>query len=285
MSKKSREHIETPDVCLERVKEAIERAKEDKLQAVRARRRTMMRMVAVSFICLLVILPNISIDAAQAMSGLPVVGDFFRVITIRDYHYIDDRFSADVRIPEISSENGVGSAASQAVNQKIRAIAQQWMDEFEEAHEEEWGRSEIIVDYEIISTAPEYFTLKLMTYQGAGSGYEQDHYFTIRIDDGKEMMLADLFPEGADYITTISENIKKQMRREMAQDSGKSYWIDLDDDDLIKAWEFDKISEDQSFYVDEEGRLVIAFNEGDAGPMYMGCIKFTIPKQVIDDIK
>lgn len=285
MNKKARERIETPEECLERVKEAIGRAKEDKLHAVRARRRAMMRMVAVSFICLLVILPNISIDAAQAMSSLPVVGDFFRVITIRDYHYIDDRFSADIRVPEITSENGAGSAASQAVNAKIRTIARQWMDEFEEAHEEEWGRSEIIVDYEILSTTPEYFALKLMTYQGAGSGYEQDYYFTIRINDGKEMILADLFPEGADYITPISENIKEQMRQELAQDSGKSYWIDIDEDDPIKAWEFDKISEDQSFYINEEGRLVIAFNEGDAGPMYMGCAQFTIPEQVVDNIK
>ena len=285
MNKKEREGVEIPKECLEKVKESIERAKEDKLHAVRARRRAMMRMVAVSFICLLVVLPNISADVAQAMSSLPVIGDFFRVITIRDYHYIDDRFSADVRVPEISSENGAGSEASRAINAKIRTIAQQWVDEFEEAHEDEWGHSQIIVDYEVISTAPEYFTLKLMTYQGAGSGFEQDYYFTIRIDDGKEMMLADLFPEDADYITTISENIKEQMRQQLARDSGKSYWIDLDDEDPVKAFEFNKINADQSFYIDEEGRLVIAFNEGDAGPMYMGCVKFTIPEQVVDDIK
>lgn len=285
MNKKEREGVEIPKECLEKVKESIERAKEDKLHAVRARRRAMMRMVAVSFICLLVVLPNISAGVAQAMSSLPVVGDFFRVITIRDYHYIDDRFSADVRVPEISSENGAGSEASRAINAKIRTIAQQWVDEFEEAHEDEWGHSQIIVDYEVISTAPEYFTLKLMTYQGAGSGFEQDYYFTIRIDDGKEMMLADLFPEDADYITTISENIKEQMRQQLARDSGKSYWIDLDDEDPVKAFEFNKINADQSFYIDEEGRLVIAFNEGDAGPMYMGCVKFTIPEQVVDDIK
>ena len=54
MDKKAREGIETPDECLERVKEAIVRAKEDKLRAVRARRKALMRMVAVSFICFLV---------------------------------------------------------------------------------------------------------------------------------------------------------------------------------------------------------------------------------------
>ena len=105
MDKKAREGIETPDECLERVKEAIVRAKEDKLRAVRARRKALMRMVAVSFICFLVILPNMSAGVAQAMSSLPVVGEFFRVITIRDYHYMDDRFRAEVNIPEIESDS------------------------------------------------------------------------------------------------------------------------------------------------------------------------------------
>ena len=281
MDKKAREGIQTPDECLERVKEAIGSAKEDKLQAVRARRKAFMRMVAVSFICLLVILPNVSAEVAQAMSSLPVVGDLFRVITIRDYHYMDDRFSADVHVPEIESD----SEAAGSINSRVNAIAEDWVEQFEAAKEDEWGRSEIRVDYEILSTAPEYFTLKLMTYQGSGSGFQQDYYYTIRISDEKEMTLSDLFPEGADYITPISENIKEQMRQEMAQDSGKNYWIDLDDDDPIKGLEFRKIKEDQQFYIDNEGRIVIAFDEGDAAPMYMGCVQFTIPGQVTDKIK
>ena len=281
MDKKAREGIETPDECLERVKEAIVRAKEDKLRAARTRRKALMRMVAVSFICFLVILPNMSAGVAQAMSSLPVVGEFFRVITIRDYHYMDDRFRAEVNIPEIESD----SEAAKSINGKISAIAEEWVEEFESAREDEWGRSEIKVDYEILSTAPEYFTLKLITYQGSGSGFHQDHYYTIRISDEKEMTLSDLFPEGADYITPISENIKEQMRQEMAQDSGKNYWIDLDDDDPIKGLEFRKIKEDQQFYIDNEGRIVIAFDEGDAAPMYMGCVQFTIPGQVTDKIK
>ena len=227
MDKKAREGIETPDECLERVKEAIVRAKEDKLRAVRARRKALMRMVAVSFICFLVILPNMSAGVAQAMSSLPVVGDLFRVITIRDYHYMDDRFRAEVNIPEIESD----SEAAKSIDGKISDIAEEWVEEFESAREDEWGRSEIKVDYEILSTAPEYFTLKLVTYQGSGSGFQQDHYYTIRISDEKEMALSDLFPEGADYITPISENIKQQMRQQIKNDPDKMYWVDIEDDD------------------------------------------------------
>ena len=281
MDKKAREGIETPDECLERVKEAIVRAKEDKLRAKRARRRTMIRMVAVSFICFLVILPNMSAGVAQAMSSLPVVGEFFRVITIRDYHYMDDRFRAEVNIPEIESD----SEAAKSINGKISAIAEEWVERFESAKEDEWGRSEIKVDYEILSTAPEYFTLKLVTYQGSGSGFQQDHYYTIRIFDEKEMTLSDIFPEGADYITPISENIKQQMRQQIKNDPDKMYWVDIGDDDPAKGFEFVEIEKDQQFYIDENGQIVIAFNEGDVAPMYMGCVQFTIPGQVTDKIK
>lgn len=281
MTEKEKEGAQVPGNCLDMVKEAIERAKEEKLHAKRARRRTLMRMIAVSFIGLIVLLPNVSMGAAQAMSSLPVVGSFFDVITIRDYHYIDERFSADVNIPEIKSD----SEAAEAINGKISAIAEEWVEEFESARADEWGRAEIKVDYEIMSTTPEYFTLKLMTYQGAGSGFQQNYYYTIRIADEKEMTLSDLFPENADFVTPISENIKQQMRQQVKEDQDKCYWLDIEDDDPVKGFEFSEIEKEQQFYIDEDGQVVIAFNEGDVAPMYMGCVEFTIPKQVTEDIR
>ena len=99
------------------------------------------------------------------------------------------------------------------------------------------------------------------------------------------MTLSDPFPEGADFITPISENIREQMHRRMKEDPDKTFWVDLQEDDPIKEFECEKISEDQQFYVDRKGRIVIAFNEGDVAPMYMGCVKFTVPKKVTDNIK
>ena len=54
---------------------------------------------------------------------------------------------------------------------------------------------------------------------------------------------------------------------------------------MIKEFEFNKIEKDQQFYIDENGQIVIAFNEGDTAPMYMGCVQFTIPKQVTEGIR
>ena len=40
-----------------------------------------------------------------------------------------------------------------------------------------------------------------------------------------------------------------------------------------------------SFYLNENGEVVICFNEGDVAPMSMGCVTFVIPNDVLADIR
>ena len=75
------------------------------------------------------------------------------------------------------------------------------------------------------------------------------------------------------------------MREKMRDDSGTMYWIDIPKDAPVYEWSFKKIKDDQSFYVNADGELVIAFDEGDVAPMYMGSQEFVIPKSVTDNIK
>mgnify|MGYP004461501289 CR=1 FL=1 len=63
-----------------------------------------------------------------------------------------------------------------------------------------------------------------MCFQAAGSGYGQDYYYTIDLKTKECLQLKDLFKEGADYITPISDNIKKQM----AADPNTIYWLESD---------------------------------------------------------
>ena len=139
----------------------------------------------------------------------------------------------------------------------------------------------IPIKHEVINTTDDYFTLKLMCYQAAGSGYEMDYYYTIDLKTGERLALKDLFKEGSDYITPISENIKSQMRGQMDADENVSYWLD---DTEVPEWNFTSINDDTSFYINADGNLVISFNEGDVGPMSMGVVEFTIPHDVIADI-
>lgn len=88
--------------------------------------------------------------------------------------------------------------------------------------------------------------------------------------------------EGADYITPISENIKTQMREQMAQDEMVCYWIDYD---KVPEWNFESITDETSFYLNADGDVVISFDEGEVAPMYMGVVEFTIPSGVLADIR
>ena len=46
-----------------------------------------------------------------------------------------------------------------------------------------------------------------------------------------------------------------------------------------------EITEETSFYLNEDNHVVIAFNEGDVAPMYMGAVEFVIPSEVLEDIR
>jgi len=288
---------DVPEEALEKVKYAIHTAKTVKTRQRRQKRRKFTQIAVTSFAVLIFAVPNISAEAADAMSEIPILGQICEAVTFRDYHYSSERFQADVTVPEIVDKAETLKSADAAdtakksdtaeINQKINDIAQKLIDEFkQEVEADEGGYSSLYVNYEILHTTDEYFTLKLITYQGAGSGFEQNYYYTIDIATGKELALADLFPAGSDYVSPISQNIKKQMREKMSDDSsGAMYWVDIPKDDPVYEWAFEKIKDDQSFYVNADGELVIAFDEGDVAPMYMGSQEFVIPKSVTDNIK
>ena len=80
--------------------------------------------------------------------------------------------------------------------------------EFEANMQDQEGYQDVVVKSEILATQADYFTLKLICYQGAGSGYQWNYYYTIDLNTGERLQLKDLFQDGADYITPISESIK-----------------------------------------------------------------------------
>lgn len=279
---------------LEKVKTAIKAAKDVKRANRRAKRKKAANILVCSFAVLVIAVPNMSAEAADAMSDIPLIGKICDAVTFRDYHYSSERFQADVIVPGIidSREDSYGAdtlrkQSAENVNRKIDAIANELIEEFKrQAEAGDEGYASLYVNYEILHTTDEYFTLKLITFQGAGSGYEQDYYYTIDMDTDREIKLSDLFEDGSDYITPISENIKEQMREKMADESaGATYWIDIDKSDPVYEWAFEKISPNQQFYVDKDGNIVIAFGEGDVAPMYMGTQEFVIPKYVTDNMR
>ncbi len=305
---KLKQAYEKPRMSKEQVEDMKKRIEEAKMENRRSQKYVGRGIAAAAAVVIaaFVILPNTSASVAHAMENIPILGKLVEVVTFRDYQYEDERNHADIEIPElvpqtfqqdevVSQETGEAlikeegnteavqenlKKTTEEINAEIQKITSQIMEEFEENLQYEWGYQDVMVKSEVISTTQDYFTLKLICYQGAGSGAEWDYFYTIDLNTGERLQLKDLFKEGADYITPISENIKTQMREQMAADDMKYYWLE----DEIEEWNFKQITDETSFYLNEAGNIVISFNEGDVAPMYMGCVEFVIPNEVVTDI-
>ncbi|MDE7013604.1 MAG: RsiV family protein [Kineothrix sp.] len=253
---------------------------------------------------LLVILPNTGAEVAYAMGSLPVVGKLFQAVTFRDYQYESERFEANVEVPQIivkdvekrgegenekreaenveeENRNGDVQQTVEEINFDIEQVTNQLIEEFQESAElgESYGTLEI--HHETVTDNENYFTLKLSMYRGAGSGYESYKFYTVDKRTGKQIQIGDLFQEGSNYNEILSEDIKEQMRAQMAEDEGQVYWVDYEE---VPEWNWERLKDDQNFYFDAEGNIVIVFDEYEVAPGYMGAREFTVERSVYENI-
>lgn len=296
MLRKLKTEYEKPTMSEEQanqLKFRMEMAKMENRKEHRRRRAAGLVTAAAVLVAAFVILPNTSATVAHAMEQIPVLGALVKSVTFRDYQYESERHNADIEVPEIQVEEPVGESVpssevqeklektTEEINAEIRKITDELVAEFEKNAQDEMGYQDVMVKSEVLATTQDYFTLKLICYQGAGSGYEWNYYYTIDLNTGERLQLKDIFVEGADYITPISENIKEQMQAQMDADESVYYWLH----DEIEACNFKSITDETSFYLNENDNVVIGFNEGDVAPMYMGTVEFEIPAEVLSAIR
>ena len=285
--KKEYDNIKVPEEMREKLEQSINRAKEEKKRMKKITLyKTFGSMAAV--LAIVLILPNTSQTAAAAMQQIPLLGNLFKVVTVRDYQVNEERNNADVKVPQVEVDTADDNADSDtvaqarasadAINFDINEETNKLIEEFKESLKNEEGYQSLYIDSNVKLDTDNLFSLELILYQGAGSGYEQHKHYTVDKKTGKELSLKDLC--GDDYIDTISEEIKTQMREQMAADETVQYWLDDPD---VPEWNFDKIAEDQDFYVNAEGHVVICFNEYDVAPGSMGCVEFIMPQTVTLD--
>lgn len=298
-----------PEAGRERLQAGIDRARMEKKRAERARRRS--AWTAAAAMIVLIALPNTNVQIAHAMENIPVLGGFFRLVTVRQYNYSDENHDAEIELAQITygedgegtpvGEVAVGAAAPdnadvgnaegagqeagvaklseegvQEINQDMETTVDELIRQFEDTLSEE-GYHGLHVSQEVVTDNAQYYTVKLSALETEASGYEHNQFYTIDKQTGNVVALADLFAEGSDYISVISENIKTQMREQMVADEGVIYF--LDDEDMPE-FNFQSITEQTNFYFNESGELVIAFDEYEVAPGYMGAPEFVIPQKV-----
>lgn len=306
--KEEYENMIIPETGRERLQAGIDRARMEKKRAEHARRRSAWTAVAAAAV-VMIALPNTNMQIAHAMENIPLLGGFFRLVTVRQYNYNDENHDAEVELAQINygedagegasvgevaaapegtaagSVEGVGQEAAvanlsedgvEAVNQDMEATVEELIRQFEDTLSEE-GYHGLHVTQEVVTDNARYYTVKLSVLETEASGYEHNQFYTIDKQTGNVVTLEDLFAEGSDYISAISENIKTQMKYQMAADEGVIYFLDNDD---MPEFNFQGITEQTNFYFNEKDELVIAFDEYEVAPGSMGAPEFVIPQEV-----
>ncbi len=280
--KKEYENMQVPDEGAEIMKKAMDRAKADKRRAETKKQWNRAVIGAAAAIAILVILPNTNEKVAYAMERIPLIGKIFDAITIRDYTYDDGHNSAEVKVPKVITEEEESKEhpAVDQVNKSVDEYTKELLTQFENNMQME-GYQNLDVSYEVVTDNDTWFALDIAAVQTEASGYEFHRFYNIDKITGENVELKDLFKEGSNYLSMVSEEIKKQMQTKMSEDEGSIYWLDNQD---YPEDNFKEIKADQNFYLDNEGNLVIIFDEYEVAPGYMGVQRFTIDKEVISDI-
>jgi hypothetical protein len=229
----------------------------------------------------LLLLPNVSMVYAQALEQIPVIGKIVKVVTIRNYFYLDDKHELDISVPQIEEdENKAIDYINADAEELTEALVQRFYHDLDELGSEFHGS--VYVDYEVITNTENWFTLKLRVNEAYGSGNTYYKYYNLDKVTGKIATLSDIVKDEAFYAVAENE-IKEQMRQRMQQDSTVKYWIQGINGNAPSE-DFVMVTPEHNYYWDEDGNLVIPYDKYEVAPGYMGTPEFVIDYKLIQDM-
>lgn len=224
---------------------------------------------------------NTSITVASALSSIPGVDRLIKVLTIKEYIVAEDNYDANIKVPAVT--NMENKDLELGLNQKYlnenKALYEKFQSEIEQLKKQGGGHLALDTNYEVKTDNDRIFSIGRYVVETSGSSSEEVAFDTIDKVNQILITLPMLFKD-EQYIERISQNIKEQMIAQMKADPDIVYWIPENGDD-VPTDIFTSISKDQSFYINNDGKLVIVFNKYDVAPGSMGSVEFMIPTEVI----
>ncbi|MBN2796888.1 MAG: DUF3298 domain-containing protein [Clostridia bacterium] len=236
------------------------------IEEANSKKRASFKWTAMAAAVLLFILPNIHGNLASALSELPLVGQFFEVITIRTYEKHQSNRDVQIKIPQIEDNHTVTTE----LNKTVETYISEAIEYLENEGSYVKGMD---IKYEVITDNMDWFTLKLDIFEVAASGYQRVMYYHIDKHSNQMVQLKDLFIDDT-YKILIKDEILKLMAEEMESDENLIYFPE----------ELEEINEDQNFYFNENNDLIIVFDEYAVAPGYMGVVSFKIDSVLYKDL-
>ncbi|MDE7208127.1 MAG: anti-sigma-V factor rsiV [Lachnospiraceae bacterium] len=241
-----------------------------------------MTVAAAAAICLLFTgLVNGSTAFAASVEKIPVVGKIAKLVLFRSYSEETQDYAISVSIPALIENNGVNSDLSDELNAEILELCEQYASdakeralEYREAFletggtEEEWEAHNITisVDYEIKSESNDYLSFVIYGYESWLSSEAVAYYYNLNVHTMQYVTLEELL--GEDYVDFVNAEIKQQIKNR--QGNGNDVFFTQEEGG------FESISEDQNYYINHAGNVVIVFEKYTIAPGFMGNVEFEI---------
>ena len=288
--KENYQKITLPENLEERVRQGITQAKEEisqpKVFYLKPSFWAKTGGCAVAVMAAFVLLVNFNAPIAHAMSNIPVLNSIVQIVSFHTFEDDVKEMHARVNIPEVEvkdSSDKVNEDATEELNDKIEEYTNQIIQEYKNDVKtfNGEGREEVSSDYKVVTNNDRLFSLRMDTEVALNtSGITVKIYHVDKVT-GKSVTIKDIFKKDSGYLDTLTSEIKRQMRRQMAEDDQISYF--LDDPDMVDTnWK--GLTKDANFYFNDQGEFVIVFDKYEVAPGDMGVRKFIIPSETINDI-
>lgn len=262
----------------------VQRSIKKSLKANRKKRSNFKWIASIGSAALIfLVVINTSTTVASALSSIPGVDRMIKVLTIKEYMVDEPDYDANIKVPAVTDLDN--KELELGLNSKYldenKALYDKFQAEIKALKEQGGGHLGLDAGYEVKTDNDLILSIGRYVSETAASSSMEVQFDTIDKEKQILITLPMLFKD-EQYIQRISENIKEQMIAQMKADSDIVYWIPEKGDD-VPTDQFTSITKDQSFYINNEGKLVIVFNKYDVAPGYMGSVEFVIPTEVIAD--
>jgi hypothetical protein len=220
---------------------------------------------------------------AKSLSDVPVIGNVINVMTFVEFKVDDEKHHANIKEPSISNlkDKDLEKSLNEKYLKENKQLYQEFKQEVESLKKQGDGHIGVESGYVVKTDNEKILSIGRYVVNTVGSSSTTFKYDTI--DKKKQILLTlPIVFKNQNYIETISENIKDQMKQQMMEDKSKIYWI-LDAGVENPIDPFEKITANQNFYINEENKLVISFNKYEVAPGYMGVVEFIIPTELLSD--
>lgn len=253
-------NLEIPEELDMVVKQAL---KSDKTTKRRGKLLRNLLVATAAASCLFAVAINTVPAFAMSMENVPVLNTIVRVLSFTHFEASSEKqlYDVSIDVPEIQGLDN--TSLQDSLNQKYlgegMALFESFMEEIGSLEDGQLAHRALEAGYKIKVKGDDLLTIEHFVLEIGASGAESVTYDTIDLKNQVLITLPSLFKDDS-YIGIIGDNIREQMEAEMADDTGKVYFPE----------EFDQIAADQSFYINENKKLMIVFNEYEVAPGCMG---------------